>query len=361
MRIKHMNKNRKIFKYLILAVLCVAISACFSGCGKDEPKKEEKKETVVFKYGDNIVTTGEVYIYVCTVKERYEMQYGEDVWQLYLPEDPQDDEDVSMVDLTREEVVNEIVKVKTLVAHADEYNVKVSQSVQDELREKANTFYDGLTDKDIEKMELTSEKVYQVFYENVVAGMVEDKILSVDPIEISDEEARMTTFYDMYFPCYSIDANGAIVPYSEEECAKQYENALQACSTLATASIDENKDAENIENLAAYYKLEQAKEYTITPAEILEIYGEDVYNMLYSMENGDYSTVIESEYGYHVFQMIYLTDLEATDARKEIMTKDAVEARLSSTLDSWKKEIDSKFTYPESIDMNIYDTITIDE
>ena len=30
------------------------------------------------------------------------------------------------------------------------------------------------------------------------------------------------------------------------------------------------------------------------------------------MKNGDYSTVVESEYGYHVFKMIALTDEDAT-------------------------------------------------
>lgn len=350
------GKKWKKYLYIIMCVVLAAFS--MTGCGKEENgDKTEENTTMVFQYGDNIVTIGEVYIYICTVQERYEMQYGEDVWQLSLPASETDS--VSMVSLTKEAVVNEIVKVKTLVAHAGDYNITLTDAETAELRERAQSFYDGLTDDDISKMELTEDNIYQVFYENELAGRVEDMILADDPVEISDETARMTTFYDMYFQCYSIDENGKVVEYTEEEKNQQYENALQACSTLATATIDENEDAENIEKLAEYYKLDQASEQTLSPEDILETYGEEVYNLLYSMQNGDYSTVVQTEYGYHVFQMIALTDQKATKARKETMTADAIRERISSQLSAWQKEIDPGFSYPESVNMEVYDTIEL--
>lgn len=353
------GKQEKKWKRYLCIMMCAVMTAVFmTGCGKKEKEnKTEDNLTMVFQYGDNIVTIGEVYIYICTVQERYEIQYGEDVWQLSLPASESDS--LSMVNLTREAVVNEIVKVKTLVAHAADYNITLTDAEVADLQERAKRFYDGLTDEDISKMELTEDKIYQVYYENEIAGRVEDKILADDPVEISDETARMTTFYDMYFQCYSIDETGKVVEYTQEEKNQQYENALQACSTLATATIDENEDAENIEKLAEYYKLDQASEQTLSPEDILETYGEDVYNLLYSMENGDYSTVVETEYGYHVFQMIALTDQKATKARKETMTAEAIKERISDKLSAWQKEIDPEFSYPESVNMEIYDTIEL--
>lgn len=346
-------------KNKIILTMCIVLIVCsFTGCGdKKQEDNTEDSQTMVMQYGDNIVTVGEVYIYIRTVQERYELQYGDDVWQLSLPASETDS--VSMADLTREAVVEEIVKVKTLVAHASDYGISLTDAEDSELHDKAKEFYDGLTDEDISSMELTEDKIYQVFYENEIAGRVEAKILESDPVEISDEMARMTTFYDMYFQCYSIEDDGTVVEYTEEQKQEQKENALQACSTLATATIDENKDAENIEKLAEYYKLNQAGEQTLTPEEILETYGEDVYNLLYSMQNGDYSTVVETEYGYHVFQMIALTDQKATKARKETMTSDAIKERISSQLETWQKEIDPEFSYPDSVNMELYDTIKL--
>lgn len=345
-------------KHILVIISCILLLFTLAGCGKKEPEKVSGETgTVVFQYGDNIVTKGEVYIYICTIKDRYELQYGEDVWQLSLPDDS--GSDVSMVDLTRQEVVEEIIKVKTLAAHADELDVSLSDAKIAEIETDAEEFYNGLTDDDKSKMELTKDKVVQVMKENVLADAVEEKILEDNPVEISDEQARMTTFYDMYFECYTIGENGMVIPYSAEDRQKQYENALQACGTLATASIDEDNDAENIEKLAEYYKLSQAKEQTLASVDILETYGEDIYNMLYSMENGDYSTVIESEYGYHVFQMIALTDQKATNGRKEAMKQEEIKKQLASRIEKWQKDIDADFIYPDSVNMDVYDCISL--
>lgn len=354
--LKHHNRYMKRIVLLCLLIL----ATCLVGCGKKEKSKEEANYTgtLVFAYGDNYVTKGEVYIYLNTLAERYEKQYGEYVWDTTITKEGHE-EPITMEEAVREEAVAEIVRVKTLVAQAESFKVFLTEADEVALEEQAKEFYDGLTDADISKMELSEDIVYKVLCENEIANRVEDRLLLDNPVEVSDEEARMTTFYDMYFSCYTMDENGLITPFTEEEKKVQYENALSACSTLATANIDEDRDAENIANLAEYYKLEEAGEYTISPQDILDTYGQDIYDLLYSMKPGDYSGVMETEYGYHVFQMIALTDQKATQARKEIMTDEAINQQLSSSLSAWKKKIDSEFSYPESVDMNVYNSITI--
>lgn len=342
----------------VLILLCLIISIMLAGCGdKNGNGNDINESTVVFQYGNNIVTKAEVYIYINTIKERYESQYGQDVWELSLPDDASGE--ISMVDLTRQEVVDEIIKIKTLYAHAEDYNISLTEKEISDINDAGKKFYDGLTDNDIAAMDMTLDKVVQVMTENAIAKKVEDKILEKSPVEISDEQARETTFYDMYFECYSIDENGVIVPYDNEKKRQQYEQALAACSALATAPLDGDPDAESIEKLSEYYKLEHSKEQTLTPEEILETYGEEIYTLLYGMKNGDYSTVVESEYGYHVFMMIALTDADATAMKKEQMTADAIDKQLADTIEAWKKEIDAEFTYPDSVNMDVYDTISI--
>lgn len=347
--------KRKRLGVVLLLIVCILM---LSGC--DKKKTEEftgDKLTVVFQYGDHIVTLGETYIYAKTVEERYVNQYGEAVWQLVLPATGTDA--TSMVDLTREAIILEIVEVKTLVEHASDYGIALTDEEIAVLEETAKDFYAGLTDEDIESMELTEALVYQVLYENKIANIVTEKILERDPVEISDETARMTTFYDMYFACYTIQSSGEIVPFSAEDKKTQYDNALQACSTLGTGGIEDHQ-AQNIEKLAEYYQLEQAKEYTLTPHEILETYGEDVYNLLYSMQNGEYTTVVETEYGYHVFEMIELTDTKATKERKDILTAKEMERQMASRMELWRNQIDSNFSYPESVNMDLYKKIVVE-
>lgn len=342
----------------ILILLLVCTFALLGGCKKTVDSDEIKDETIVFKYGDNLVTKGETYIYINIIKQRYESQYGEDVWKISFGEDVKDGP--SMIELTKEEVVNEIIKVKTLNKQASQYDISLTEKDEATIKEDAKNFYDGLTDKQKTDYSLTEEKVFEVLKENTIASEVEAKILEDSPVELSDEKARMTTFYDMYFDCYDIDDAGNVTPYDAAKKKKQYENALQACTTLATSSLNEDEDA-SIEKLAEYYELEHAKERTLSADEILSEYGKNIYDLLYSMKNGDYSTVVESEYGYHVFQMIALTDKDATAANKEILTKKEVDKKIMDMVNEWKKSIDSEFSYPESVDMKVYDTIKIDE
>ncbi len=341
-------------------MLSLILMFIVTGCGKEEKKKEEVSYngTLVFTYGNNYVTKGEVYIYLMTISERYVSQYGEAVWETMLPMEGTE-ETIPMEEAVKQETVEEIVRVKTLVAQAEDFKVVLTEADQARIHEDAELFFHGLTDDNIAKMELDEDVIYKVYSENEIANRVKEQLLYDDPVEISDEEARMTTFYDMYFHCYGVDENGVMTPYTEEEKKIQYENALSACSTLATANIDENQEAENIAKLAEYYKLTEAGEYTMSPQDILDVYGENVHDFLYSMEPGDYSAVMETEYGYHVFQMIELTDQRATQARKEAMTEEAINEQLASNLDKWQKKIDSDFAYPESIDMNVYNTITV--
>ena len=105
-----------------------------------------------------------------------------------------------------------------------------------------------------------------------------------------------------------------------------------------------------IEKLAEYYQLDQAQTQTMSPSQILETYGQDVYDLLYSMENGQYSTVVETQYGYHVFQMIALTDQTKTNEQKIVLYNQQVQEALSDTLTKWQAQIDPIFKYPDSWD-----------
>lgn len=342
-------------KKSITLIIVFSFVFLLCACEKSE-KKDEKNETIVFEYGDAKVSKGEVYIYVKTIKERYEMQYGVEVWDMILPDM---EEEMTMEDMTRQEVIEEIVKVKTLVKKANEYDVRLSETEEAQITADAENFYELLTDDNINQMELNFDIVHHVMEENLIAGKVEEAILFEEPIEISDEEARRTRFFDMFFPCYKKDAAGNIVEYSDEEKEIQYKNALNACSTLGTAVLDENEVGEDIEKLSEYFRLTEAGERIMSPEEIQETYGAEVTAYLYEMKDGEYSSVITTEYGYHVFEMIELTDQKATAEQKEIMTEEAKSQFLQKKIENWKKSIDDDFSFPDSVNMELYDSIKI--
>ena len=59
------TRKRGYFCILLIAVMCVSM---LGGCGKKQKEEfEGDKATVVFQYGNHIVTLGETYIYAKTV------------------------------------------------------------------------------------------------------------------------------------------------------------------------------------------------------------------------------------------------------------------------------------------------------
>ena len=95
----------------------------------------------------------------------------------------------------------------------------------------------------------------------------------------------------------------------------------------------------------------------MTPAEIDGIYGSEIAENLYDLEDGSYSLVTESEYGYHIFYMKALTDRDATDKKKEELIVGKRRSYMETKYTDWLKETDPGFSYEKSVDFNVYDGI----
>lgn len=348
------DKFKSIKKVLlIMALFSLGLSSI--ACGKKENDIITDK-TVVLTYGGENVSVGETYIYYETVKEKYQELYGENVWDISIATDGNPDATVST--LIKRAVIDEIVRVKILCSKAKEYGVELSEAEKKQITKRADKFYDGLTDACISQMELTPEIVSKVMLECIIADYVENEIFAKNPVEISDEEARMTKFYDLYFGCYKEKKDGSLVELSEEQKEKQYNNAVEACGLLASATIEDGEEEYlKASDIADLYKLDGDILFVYSPEEIKDIYGKEVFELLYSMKNGEHSTVVETKYGYHVFKMVALTDREATKNNKAQITKAKIDEVLNEKLTEWGSQIDKKFKYPDSVNMDAYDVI----
>ena len=342
--------KHKAVKTIVLSVLLIMSVFALGGCGKN---KDEETGDTVFTFAKNPITLGEVYIYAETVIEDYEATYGKDVWNMTVT--LQDGSKENMEVITRKDIIDAIVRVKVLNAISKNYGIELTESEIAAEKNKADIFFNRLTDDQIEKTQITENLVENVYCENLLATRVYDKLVDDAGIEISDEEARETTFYDMFFAFYSEDDKGNIVEVTDLRKQEQYNKALQAYKTLVSPVSEESG---NIESLSAYYNLEYSKYYTMTPAEIKEEFGEDIYEDLYQLDDGSYSLVIETEYGYHIFFMKYLTDPDATAAKKKELTLAAEEKFFASKFPGWQRTVDADYSYVKSVNMDVYNNIT---
>ena len=294
-----------------------------------------------------------MYIYAETIKESYEEKYGSEVWTKSIVTN--DGLEMNAVDAARREAIAKLVKTKTLITKSGEYGISLTDGEQKQQDKAAEEFYDILTDQQIAEVGLELDTVKRVMNESALADKIYDYVMKQSSTEISDEQARMSTFYDMFFECYSEDDFGNITVYPQSRIDAQKKKAESAYEAIQEES--DNPDL-NIAFLGSAKELKYAGTHTMSRDDILNTYGQDALDILYSMSDGQISTVVETQYGYHIFQMLKLTDEAATAKNKQKLAEAADAEYYDSIMADWMNELDSDYSYSKRVDMDVYDKIS---
>lgn len=338
---------KRLICVLLMCMLAVTTAACGSGENTDTGKE------IVLRYNGEDIGIDEVYIYAETIKESYEEKYGSEVWTKSIVTN--DGLEMNAVDAARREAIAKLVKTKTLITKSGEYGISLTDGEQKQQDKAAEEFYDILTDQQIAEVGLELDTVKRVMNESALADKIYDYVMKQSSTEISDEQARMSTFYDMFFECYSEDDFGNITVYPQSRIDAQKKKAESAYEAIQEES--DNPDL-NIAFLGSAKELKYAGTHTMSRDDILNTYGQDALDILYSMSDGQISTVVETQYGYHIFQMLKLTDEAATAKNKQKLAEAADAEYYDSLMADWMNELDSDYSYSKRVDMDVYDKIS---
>ncbi len=333
---------------LCLCMAGIMLTLCLTGCGKDKIKDTASQK--VFSIGGEKVYLDEVWIYARTVIEGYEKKYGDQVWAIETEDT--DGQIRTMEEITRRDIIEDIRCTKILAGKAEGYKVVLTDEESEQAAEQSAIFYNNLTDQQIAEMGITRESAQRVFEENMLADKVYSQVMAEGGVEVSDEEARMTTLYDMYFACYKEDSTGNVTEMSPEERAQQKANAEEAVTLL-----DAPENPMTYEEISAKYNLQYGGERTMTYTDLVAEYGESLVTSLYVMENGTHTVVLETEYGYHIIGMLALTDTEATARRKAELLEARQKEYFSTVYAQWSKEADKNWDYKKDVDQDTYEQV----
>lgn len=336
-------------KKRILSVLLTVFVLTLTGCGAGS-KEEAVKQIEAFTIGDEVVYLSEVWIYAKTIQQEYEENYGTGIWTVELQNE--DGKSQTVETITKEDIIEEILQVKVLNRQAETYGIALTQDEQDKIDEQAQEFISGLTDADKAETGVTQELAAQVYKENAIASKVYDRIMQEGKVEVSDEQCRQTKIYDLYFPTYTEEGEGNFTPLSEEEKNQRYAQAIEAYGRITDAD-----DAMNIETAAYEYGCSESNFYTMSYEEYVEQYGQELAEQIYAMKDGAYLGVVESGYGYHVFQMLALTDAEATQNKKQELEATLRKDYFAEVYQGYLKEADSNWKFSKNVDEDAWNQI----
>ena len=329
----------------MLVLSAFLLTAC-----QEKQENREAEQVTVFTLGDEKIYYNEVYIYAQTIKQEYEKNYGAGIWAVELRNEKGEAQTVE--DITKEDLIEEILQVKVLNQRADSFGIALTADEQSSITAQAQDFMDGLTDMDIELSGVSLELAKQVYEENMIAGKVYTRIMADGNVEVSDEQCRQTKVFDLYFPTFLEQADGEFVALSKEEKQTQYNTAEEAYNRII-----QEEDPLSIENAAYEYGSTNSSFYTMSYAEYVQQYGKKLADQLYELKDGEYLGVVESEYGYHIIQMIALTDPEATQEKKIELEAEMQRNYFNAVFQSYLKETDSSWKFSKNVNEDAWNLI----
>lgn len=337
----------KINRYRCMVVLMVVLTVVLSGCKNSNSEKSNGKKQKLFSYFGESVYLDEAWVYAKTMEQEYESYYGDDIWSMEI--DDENGGKTTFEEVVKSDIIEEIKMVKVMVSKADENDIVLNDEELDEASKQAQEFFDGLTDEDIEETQIDIEVAIKVFEENALANKVYDKIIAGGIDEVSDEEARQTTIFDLYVPTYGLDENGTIYEYTDEEKEKQLEVANEVYQQVV--------EGNEVTTIVTEYGLNESAQYTFGNGDAQEKFGEKYEDIMYNLADGDNSSVIKTDYGYHIIKMISLTDSEATKENKKSIIESREKDFFDTTYAEWTKDAESKWNYSRDVDSDIWDKV----
>ena len=184
-----MRKQRKM---RLIALLITAVAALLifgyirffngkliyisTGFGKDD----------LFKTGNYTATLMEAKILLSDAKTEYEALFGSDIWQQSIG-------DVSFDDFVKDQVKTKLERVYCMNAMADKNGVVLSRSQRDAVEDAADEYYSSLTEAQIKELNVTKEKLVNMFTRFAVAQTLYNDMTESMDIEVSYDEARVIT------------------------------------------------------------------------------------------------------------------------------------------------------------------------
>lgn len=320
MKLKYICKRLAVVS--LLAMLCMGT---LTGCQSDTKIvfTTGLSGDEIFKIGKAACTRPELMIHLTTFYNRYVAAYGEEMWNY-------DFGGVSLEDNVKDVVLSKMTQIKIMNLMAQERDISLTDEEKQRVAQAAEAYAGKLSETIKDKENITMKTIETVFREYAIANKVYSTITESADMEISDDEARTVTVQEIYLKNWKIK-NNEKTAMNEEEQASVRQNAQRLLECI--------RAGEDFETVAA----EESDD-----KQIVKNYGRDAVvrsfeEVLFSMDEGDVSDVIETEDGYYIVKCSSTMDYEATQANKLVLAEQRKKAAFSEAYEEIAANTHSQF------------------
>jgi foldase protein PrsA len=322
---------KRIKSIFVIVMLMTLLTACQNNSNNSEDnssKNETKYElkgdlsnnSLILSIDDIQVGYDEVSVYMQELKNNYEAKFGDSIWFFDLGKNR------TFEDEAKDEIIDQIVQMKIMGLKAADLGVELTQDEKDEIAGEVKEFIESLNDEYIKDHAITEELITRVYSDNYLASKVFDVATNDVDTNISDDEAKQITIWQIFIQTSGEDENGNVVKLSDEE----KKTALSKAKKL----LKQAKDTDDFYSLAEDNTDDTDVEYTFGKGEK----DKKVEEAAFALKTGQLSKVIQGDNGYYIIYCASDYDEEATANRKEEIIADRQDEAFQKLYTEWSKD-----------------------
>lgn len=270
----------------------------------EEAKDQANSGQLMMMIGDTKVYYNEAMVYLKSVQENYETEYGKNIWDADILGNGE-----TFGKMIKDEVVDQITEIKVICAEAKKQGISLSEEELADANAYAKEHFEGLAPKDISRYLITEELLRKVYADNLLAEKAfETLTINVDT-NVSDMEAKQITVQQLLIYGCDFDASGNQHELSGEEKAAAYEKVRNLWEQAKTtddfyALAEANSESDTIE-------------YTFGRGQGPKEFSPSFEQAAFTLKTGQVSDIITTDYGWHIIYCKSDNNEDATIQRKE--------------------------------------------
>lgn len=295
--------------------------------GEADNQEIAKNGNSVMEVGDAKVYYNEAMVYLKSVQENYETDYGKEIWDCDIFGDGR-----TFGDIIKDEIMKQIMEVKIICNQAAELGITLSEEELSDARKLAREHYSGLTMTDKEKYFFTQELLVNVYNDNMLAEKVYETVTLNVNTEVSDYEANQRTLQHIFVRNYKLNDEGKREEISADEKLQAYEK-LESLREKAL-------ETEDFYSLAESNTEDKVIENTFGRMNLPEGYPEEFTRAVFSLKTGEVSNIITTAEGWYLIYCVNEYNKDATISLKESIIEQRRSDMFSELYTKWSADYD---------------------
>lgn len=320
-----MNLKYIIKKTAVLSLTAMLLSTSLTGC-TDHTKivvTTGLSGNQLFKIGSATCTTPEIMVYLTTFFNEYAEAYGQEMWNYDLG-------GVSLEEHVKDVVLSKMAQIKIMNLMAEERSITLNDEEKSQVNAAAEKYFGLLPEQMKEQEKISADVVKKVYEEYALANKVYTAITEAADMEISDDEARAVTAQVIYWKNWKMK--------NKEKTALSEAETLKVVNT-AKDVLRKARAGEDFSFLAVQYSDDKQSSKSYARGSVEAEFEE----LLFSMDEGDISDVIELSDGYYIVKCISTMDYEATQKNKVVLAKQRKQEAFSKAYNEIAANTHSQF------------------